>query len=157
SPDGRKIASLTTHATGPMAKYAAALTGLPSALGFPVHPGKEVQKRYSQQWQRKIEAARQEVEKLEKFVLRSRLRVWDLVSGQELRGTQVSVDYPSPSFLPISDAWFTPDGARLTALFQPAEPVRKDWVWGGSRVSTWDVSTGQETGSFTRDDVLVNQ
>jgi hypothetical protein len=34
--------------------------------------------------------------------------------------------------------------------------LNRNGVMGGSRVVTWDLSTGRETGSFTRDDMLFN-
>jgi serine/threonine protein kinase/WD40 repeat protein len=162
SPDGRKVACLITHATGPVEKYRgvlATLQGGPKTrlLGFSSFPSKEMQGRFRRDVQTRIDAARQELDKLDKFVICSRVRVWDLASGQELHGKDATAQYPTPSFLPISDAWFAPDGTKLTAIQQPAEPVRKDWILGGSRVATWDVTTGVESGSFTRDDLLFNQ
>jgi WD40 repeat protein len=263
SPNGRKIAFLVTHSTGPIKKYNEIIAKFPAVVLYPAGQPPKKPKEIKEEL----------LQALPGSAVRSRLRVWDLGSGKELHGRQVAVDSPSPRFLPISDAWFTPDGTQLTAIqqripgqFQPdqvqelkiegeinardgKEPVRegcyrksypyrmeagkhyridhmakvRDYAldpflilkdpggkvvawdddgggylnarvlykatvtgehqivcttcdpdmfgrflltvvgssqqeksWGGSRIVTWDLVTGQETGSFTRTDELFN-
>jgi WD40 repeat protein len=113
SPDGKKVACLVTHAKGPIAKHRAIIAAYPRFrfAGQPAPKGT------------REEALRD----LAKSVVRSRLWIWDLESGKELHGLDVTVDSPSPRFLPISDTWFTPDGTRLTAIRQllPADEPSK--------------------------------
>lgn len=182
SPDGRRVACLVTHAKGPVEKYYAILKSLnqpdpkdPSGTFFSF-PSSELRPDSHP----RVQAARKELEKIGKFALRSNVRVWDLATGQELKGLEAVAQYSTPSFLPISDAWFTLDGEQITAIRQPTEPARteawftsdheqiadnqkpsegayKGWVLGGSRVVTWDVGTGLETRSFVRNELLLNQ
>jgi serine/threonine protein kinase/WD40 repeat protein len=101
SPDSRKIACLVTHANGPIARYREIIAAHRSIRFVGPKPGRQ-------------EALR----KLAKSVVHSRLWVWDLESGKELHGLDVTIAFPSPELLPISDAFFTPDGTRLTAIRQ---------------------------------------
>src|SRR5262249_2048401 len=108
SPDGRKVACLVTHATGPIKKYNEIIAKFPAVILYPA----------GQPPKKPTEIKEELLQALPRSAVRTPLRVWDLGSGKELHGQQVAVDSPSPRFLPISDAWFTPDGTKLTAIRQ---------------------------------------
>jgi serine/threonine protein kinase/WD40 repeat protein len=187
SPDGRKVACLVTHLRGPFEQHRAArdkfnklgetvareiqrmavtrmFAPLPMQLNIIPLPLQNLQQIHRAILTRRKPEAQAELDrelaKLGKLALRSQLRVWDLESGQELRGMEASSE--SPTILPnsqdrpITDACFTPDGTRLTAIRQRPSELNNTGPFAGCTVVTWDVATGQEVGSFTRD-LLFNQ
>jgi serine/threonine protein kinase/WD40 repeat protein len=187
SPDGRKVACLVTCLRGQLEQHRAArdrFNNLESTVSQEIHimaaarafaplpmqlnrlplPQQHMQQIHQAILTRRRSVAQAELEKelakLDNLAIRSQLRVWDLDSGQELRGTDASND--SPTILPnsedppITDACFTTNGTQLTALRQRPSDRTKTGPVGGCTVVTWEVATGQQVGSFTHD-VLFNQ
>jgi serine/threonine protein kinase/WD40 repeat protein len=68
---------------------------------------------------------------------KSRVRVWDLKTGRELKGLEeVGESNQKLTGWGITDAWFTPDGTSLTAI-RPRIVSNDTWL------TTWDVTTGK--------------